>query len=187
MSELIEKFSLEAVGKSAGVFNPEKLLWLNAHYIKHGDSQRLGELLTGHLVEKGIDVSGGPAPAAVVDALKERAKTLLEMTEQATCYYRSEVVFDPEAVAKFLVPALRQAFENLLRRMEEEGDWLESNLERAFEDVLHQAGLKFGKLAQPVRVALTGGSAGPGICQIMVLIGKERTLARLRKAILMLS
>lgn len=187
MQELIEKFSLEAVGKSASVFNPEKLLWLNAHYIKHGDSQRLGELLTGHLVEKGIEVGDGPAPDAVVDALKERAKTLLEMAEQAACYYRSEVVFDPDAAAKFLVPALGSAFETLLRRMEGEGDWQESTLERAFEEVLHQAGLKFGKLAQPVRVALTGGSAGPGICQIMVLLGKERTLARLRQAIGMLA
>ncbi|WP_225073008.1 glutamate--tRNA ligase [Desulfuromonas sp. CSMB_57] len=187
MQELIEKFSLEAVGKSASVFNPEKLLWLNAHYIKHGDSQRLGELLTGHLVQKGIEVGDGPAPAAVVDALKERAKTLLEMAEQAACYYRSEVVFDPDAAAKFLVPALGSAFETLLRRMEGEGDWQESTLERAFEEVLHQTGLKFGKLAQPVRVALTGGSAGPGICQIMVLLGKERTLARLRQAIGMLA
>ena len=79
MDDLIEKFSLENVGKSAGVFNPEKLLWLNAHYIKTGDIDRLAGLLKGHLLELGIDPNSGPDLVAVVRSLQERAQTLVEI------------------------------------------------------------------------------------------------------------
>ena len=83
LEELVEKFSLDNVGRSAGVFNPDKLLWLNAHYIKTGDPQRLGQLLAEFLERDGVSVAGGPEMTAVVRTLQDRAKTLIEMAQAA--------------------------------------------------------------------------------------------------------
>ena len=94
MADLIEKFSIDNVGKSAGVFNPEKLLWLNSHYIKTGDPLRLAELLTPFLQKKGIDPTHGPDLVAAVKSLQERAATLVEMADAAAFYYLAELRFD---------------------------------------------------------------------------------------------
>src|SRR5512133_3844521 len=100
LPELVEKFTLENVGKSAGVFNPEKLLWLNAHYIKSGDEQRLGELLVWYLEQQGISVVGGPDPVSVYRSLRERSHTMVEMAQGAAFYYAETIEYQPEAVAK---------------------------------------------------------------------------------------
>jgi glutamyl-tRNA synthetase len=161
MADLIEKFSLENVGKSAGVFNPDKLLWLNAHYIKNGDPVRLGRLLAEYLAERGVATADGPDPAAVVRTLRERCKTLVEMAEQAVFYYQPEVEFDADAVSKFLTAEQQTLFAELLAHLEQLGEWREKPIEEAFGKVMENTGLKFGKIAQPVRVALTGGTARP--------------------------
>ncbi|MEJ2700638.1 MAG: glutamate--tRNA ligase, partial [Desulfuromonadales bacterium] len=97
MEELIEKFSLENVGRSAGVFNPDKLLWLNAHYIKTGDPERLGDLLREYLAALGVDPEGGPALPAAVKTLQERSRTMVEMAQGAAFYFKKELEYDPEA------------------------------------------------------------------------------------------
>lgn len=186
MAELIEKFSLENVGRSAGVFNPEKLLWLNAHYIKNGDPGRLGRLLTEYLAERGGAAAGGPDPAAVVKTLQERCKTMVEMAEQAAFYYLPEVEFDAKAVSKFLTAEQRDLFVELLAELEQLGDWREKAIEGVFGKVMESTGLKFGKIAQPVRVALTGGTVSPSICLVMEVLGREVSLQRLRQASAML-
>ena len=89
--ELIEKFTIEAVGKSAGVFNPEKLLWLNAHYIKTGDRERLAGLLLPFLAERGVDpATGGPICRLWSKPCRRRSKTMLEMADGALFYYAYE-------------------------------------------------------------------------------------------------
>jgi glutamyl-tRNA synthetase len=186
MAELIEKFSLENVGRSAGVFNPEKLLWLNAHYIKNGDPERLGALLTEYLAERGIAVDGGPDPATVVKTLQERCKTMIEMAEQAAFYYVPEVEFDAKAVSKFLTSEKCDLFGKLLAELEQLGDWREKAIEEVFGRVMESTGLGFGKIAQPVRVALTGGTVSPSICLVMEVLGREVSLQRLRQALAML-
>lgn len=180
MDELIDLFSLDSVGKSASVFNPEKLLWLNSHYIKTGDVARLAELLTVHLKDEGIDVTAGPCLEAIVVALQDRSKTLVEMAQQALCFLRDEVEFDEKALNKFLVKESGSALGALIATLETCDEWQEAALDIVFKNILEETGLKFGKLAQPVRVALTGGTNGPGICQIMQILGKEKTLARLK-------
>ncbi len=186
MEELIEKFSLENVGRSAGVFNPEKLLWLNAHYIKNGDPERLGRLLTEYLAERGVSAAGGPDPAAVVKTLLERCKTMVEMAEQAAFYYRPEIEFDAKAVSKFLTAEQRDLFVALLAELEQLADWREKAIEDVFGKVMESTGLGFGKIAQPVRVALTGGTVSPSICLVMEVLGREVSLQRLRQAAAML-
>lgn len=183
MKELIELFSLDNVGKSASVFNPEKLLWLNSHYIKTGDPARLSELLAEHLQSEGVDVSTGPALEAIVAALQDRSKTLVEMAQQALCFLCEKVDVDEKAAAKFLVDKNRQPLEALVRTLETWKEWDEKSLDTAFKNVLETNDLKFGKLAQPTRVALMGDTKGPGICLIMQILGREKTIDRLKEAI----
>ena len=183
MDELIEKFSLEQVGRAAGVFNPEKLLWLNAHYIKTGAPERLASLLTEFLAKLGLSTEAGPDLPAVVKTLQERARTLVEMAEGAAFYYRSEVEFDAEAAAKFLTADKRIPFEALIRHLEACNDWSHDGVLAAFQQVMDETGLKLGKFGPSVRVALVGGTTSPGIHEVVEVLGKARTLERLRRAL----
>ncbi len=187
MDELIEKFSLDNVGRSAGVFNPEKLLWLNAHYIKTGDPQRLGELLQEYLAVLGVNCDAGPLTAEVAKTLQERCKTMVEMAEQAAYYYCSEVEFDPKAAAKFLTEAQQGVFAATLEQLGVLDDWQAESIEEVLSKVMESTGLKFGKIAQPLRVALTGNTVSPSICQVMAVMDKEMTLTRLERAAGMLA
>ncbi len=182
MSDLIDKFTLEAVGKSAGVFNPEKLLWLNAHYIKTGDPARLGKLLLEYLAAEGIDATRGPDPAAVVVTLRERARTMVEMAKGAAFYYVPEVTYEAEAAAKFLTEAQRPVLESVTARLEALETFDEEAISQAFGMVMEETGLKLGKVAPPVRVALTGSTVSPSVYEVIAVLGREQTLQRLRRA-----
>lgn len=183
MADLIEKFSLDGVGRSAGVFNPEKLLWLNSHYIKTGDPQRLATLLEPFLQAEGIRIADGPDPVAVVKSLQERASTLVEMAKGAVFYYQDEVVFDETAKTKFLSADQGSLFKTLANGLDAVPEFNHDSLEQAFGKVMESTGLKFGKIAQPLRVALTGGTASPGIYEVMEVLGKERVLKRIRRVV----
>ncbi|PLX94818.1 MAG: glutamate--tRNA ligase [Desulfuromonas sp.] len=182
MSDLIEKFTLENVGKSAGVFNPDKLLWLNAHYIKSGNPQRLAGLLEEFLTQKGIDIPSGPDLVEVVKSLQERASTLVEMADGAAFYYAAELEYDEKAKGKFLTTDQRATFQAILDNLAQCQQFNEEILEKTFAAVMEVTGLKFGKIAQPLRVALTGGTASPSIYQVLQVLGKERSLARIQRA-----
>ena len=183
MDELIEKFSLENVGRSAGVFNPDKLLWLNAHYIKSGDPVRLGNLLGEYLQAKGIVTEGGPALPAVVRTLQERARTMVEMADGAAFYYAREIEYDPESVAKQLTADKLPVLEALVRGLEACAVFDEPVIEAVFAGVLADLGLKLGKVGPTVRVALTGGTVSPGIYEVLAVLGKEESLRRLGAAV----
>ncbi len=186
MDELVEKFSLENVGKSAGVFNPEKLLWLNAHYIKTGDPVKLGHLLEEYLRKEGIDPSGGPELPAVVKTLQERARTLVEMAQGAAFYFKKDVEFDPAAVEKFLTSDKKPIFATLIRHLEACTAWNHDGIAQAFAGVMEETGLKLGKIGPSVRVALVGGTTSPSIYEVLEVLGKEESLRRLRHALPML-
>jgi glutamyl-tRNA synthetase len=183
MDELIEKFSLENVGKSAGVFNPEKLLWLNAHYIKNGDPERLAELLKEILIAKGIEPAGGPDLVAAVRTLQERSRTLVEMAEGATFYFLKEVEYDPEAAGKFLGADQAPLFRTLIEKLGGNEDFSEAGIAAVFQEVMAENGLKLGKIGPPVRVALTGMTSSPGIYEVISVLGREETVRRLKRAL----
>jgi glutamyl-tRNA synthetase len=183
MDELVEKFSLDHVGKAAGVFNPEKLLWLNAHYIKTGDPVRLGALLKEYLVRIGIDTANGPALPAVVKTLQERSRTLVEMAEGAAFYFKDEVGFDDDAVAKFLTADKRPVLESLITRLDACPAWSHDGIAGAFQQVMEESGLKLGKIGPAVRVALVGGTTSPSIFEVVEVLGREVSLKRLKKAL----
>lgn len=182
--ELIEKFSIEAVGKSAGVFNPEKLLWLNAHYIKTGDPQRLAGLLIPFLAERGVSpAKGGPELAAVVRTLQERAKTMLEMADGAVFYYTTELAYDEEAIAKHLKPETTGYLKTLSAALDNSADFRHDAIETVFKEVCAELGIKMGQIGPAVRIALSGGTVSPSIYEVMEVLGREETCSRLERAI----
>ena len=183
LDELIAKFSIEAVGRSAGVFNPDKLLWLNAHYIKTGDPQRLAGLLTPFLAERGVDAGRGPDLAAVVKTLQERARTMLEMADGAVFYYKSDFAYDPQAAEKFLKPETLPVYEAVIGKLEDLEDFSHDGIESMFKDICTERGVKLGQVGPLVRVALCGGTVSPGIYEMIEVLGKEETLKRLERVI----
>jgi glutamyl-tRNA synthetase len=182
--ELIEKFSLDAVGKSAGVFNPEKLLWLNSHYLRARPLSKLAEEIVPFIKAKGYAVPEGRAWLGKMAAtLRERAKTLVELVEMAHFYLSDEISFDEKAAKKFLTGEVREPLVELIQQLEALNDFSESSVERVFSQILERRNLPLGKLAQPVRVALTGSTVSPGIYEVIAVLGKERTLNRLKRAL----
>jgi len=186
MDELIDKFSLDNVGRSAGVFNPEKLLWLNEHYIKTGDPERLGALVAEILAGQGVDTAGGPSLTEVVRTLQERAKTLVEMAEGARFYFVAPDHYDEEAAAKFLTADKAEVLQLSIDHLEALNSFGHDDVEGAFKAVMDASGLKFGKIGPTVRVALVGGTVSPSIYDVVAVLGKSEALARLRKALTVL-
>ncbi|RLB70537.1 MAG: glutamate--tRNA ligase [Deltaproteobacteria bacterium] len=184
MADLIEKFSLDNVGRSAGVFNQEKLLWLNSHYIKTGDPDRLAELLKPFLEQKKIEFEDGPNLVDVVKSLQERSATLLEMAEGATFYFVDPVEYEEKAKKKFLIAEQAELFKTILEKLSGCDTFVIAQLELTFAEIMAETELKFGKVAQPLRVALTGGVPSPGIYEVLQVLGKERSLQRIEQAIM---
>ena len=181
-AELIEKFTLDNIGRSAGVFDPDKLKALNAEHMKALPPETLAGYLAPFLKLQGVEVQEGPFIEGVVKTLVARSKTLEELAEGALFYFQDRVVYEPQAARKFLRPESRETFLLLSEQIESLKVVDEKNLENAFLQVMEQTGLKLGKIAQPVRVALTGKTASPGIFEIIEVLGKETVLARLKDA-----
>jgi glutamyl-tRNA synthetase len=182
--ELIEKFSIEAVGKSAGVFNPEKLLWLNAHYIKTGDPERLAELLLPFLAERGVTPStGDPSLPEVVKTLQERSKTMLEMADGALFYYASNLAYDEESLLKHVKPETSGYLQTLAKALSVATDFNHDSIETSFKEVCAELGIKMGQIGPAVRIALSGGTVSPSIYEVMEVLGQDETCRRLERAI----
>ena len=185
--ELIELFELEKVNKAPAVFNQEKLLWLNNHYIKTGNINRMAELLEDQLKRKGSlnqdnQISLDTFPR-VVKSLQERCKTLEEMAEAAEYFFKEEISYDAQAARKFLRPDIAPLLEELLRRLGQLTDFSEAAIQEVFSYILSQHTIQLVNIAQPVRVSLTGGTVSPGIYEVISIMGKEKVLGRLQKAL----
>jgi len=185
--ELIEKFSFEHVQKSSAVFNPEKMVWVNAEYIKSSDPKRVATLLQPFLEQAGLGAEANAMPEGwleqLVVALRERCKTLVEMATMAAPYVQRDIVIEEDAAKKHLTPDITPALSRFADRVEALAEFSHAALEKAFKEVLDEHGLRMGQLAQPVRVTLTGRTASPGLFEVMELLGRERTLARLQTGI----
>jgi glutamyl-tRNA synthetase len=181
--ELIEKFNLESIGKAPGVFNPEKLLWLNAHYIKQRPAEELADLLRPILSAQGYREKTRDYLAKAIQTLQTRSQTLVDMAHAMGFYMVEEVAYEPEAAKKFLTPDMQTPFQELISTLERLAAFDEKGLEGAFRGVVEKLQMKLGKLAQPVRVALTGATVSPGLFEIMNVLGKETVIHRLRLAL----
>ncbi len=199
LEELIEKFALENVGKAAAVFNPEKLLWLNSHYINVGDPKRLARLLMPFLINEGI-ISVRQAHdakdkaeididylAKAVASLKERNRTLVELANSARYFLTDDIKWDEKAVAKFLTPENKLLLKELTEKLKKVEPFNHIEIEKSFNELKDEKGLKLGQIAQPSRVAITGSTVSPGIFEVIEIIGKERIIKRLERAIGMIA
>jgi glutamyl-tRNA synthetase len=185
--ELIEKFSWNHVQKSPAVFNPEKLLWLNAEYIKTSPSAQVIQALVPFLEEAGLGEEVRASPAEwleqVVVLVKERTKTLVEMVEWVRPYFGQIPTVDEPAAKRFLTAEIAPLLGKVVERFERFPSFSKEKWEESFKKLVEEEGIKMGELAQPVRVALTGRTASPGLFDVMEVLGRDRTLLRLRKGI----
>jgi len=180
--ELIDLFSLSHVGKSAGIFNMEKLLDLNGKYIREEDDAHLADLVLPFLTDLGCSEVNKEQLTGAVRTLKLRANTLVEMAQSALFYFK-EITYDKDADEKFLRPELLGILEDLLVDLKTAPDFSQKRLEAVFSALLEKHQIKLGKVAQPVRVALTGKTVSPGIFEVMEVLGRETVLKRLTNAI----
>ncbi len=183
IDEMIELFDVSGVNASASAFNPEKLLWLNQQHIIATPAKRLGELLVPYLQSAGIDTEDGPDPAEVAAGFHERAETLVQMAESCRYCYEDFAEFDANAAKKNLRPVILQPLQDVTSRFEALPAWNEAAITEAIEQCAAAHEIKMGKLGQPIRVAVTGGAVSPPIDVTLSLVGRLRTLARLKKAI----
>lgn len=182
--ELIEKFSLDNIGKSAGVFNPEKFLWVNFHYLKSKPLVELAQEIKPYIAAKGYAIpQDNQWLEKMIKTLQERAKTLVELVEAGHYYFTEDVTFDETAAKKFLTTAAGTSISSLVAELSAINDFSQANIEQAFNRTLQKCGLKMSELAQPVRIALTGSTVSPGIHEVIEVLGKKRTLERLRTAL----
>ena len=178
--QFVQWFDLDRITPSAAQFNTEKLRWLNQQYIKAADDARLAELMRPFLLRNGANPDDGPAPAAVVALVKERAATIVELADAATLFYRP-LHPTPELLAQHVTTEVLPALAELTTRLESVA-WDRAAISAAFKETLAAHGLKMPKLAMPVRVLVTGETQTPAIDATLELIGRERTVERLRAA-----
>lgn len=183
MDEMVSLFDLADVNKSASTFNPEKLAWLNQQYIRSSDPAELAPALAWHMEQKSIDVTNGPALEQVIAAQAERVKTLAEMADVSRVFYEDFDEFDPAAAKKNLRPVVREPMAAMRARFAELEDWTQESTHAVVEAVAAQMELKLGKIAQPLRVAVTGAGVSPSIDITLALVGKEKALQRIDKAL----
>lgn len=184
MAEMIELFDIVDVNKAASAINPDKLLWLNQHYIKTGEQSRLSALTSDYLKEARISVADGPDVGSLFEVQKERVKTMTEIAEQSRYFYEDFSEFDEKAAKKNLRPVVLEPLIRLKEQLEEISEWSKESLHETLEKVASEFDMKLGKIAQPLRVAVTGGAVSPSIDDTLNLIGKKRCLERLEKALI---
>jgi len=182
--ELARTFDLSGVGAASAVFDATRLEWLSHYWIKRTPAERLAGLLPPFLERAGLPVPADLGGLArVVETLKERAPTLVDMAEQAAFYLRPPPAYDPVATAKFWTDDAPLRYQLLLRRLEAHSDMAPASLEALYRGLAAELGLKLVDLAQLTRIALTGKAASPPIFEVMALLGREETLVRLRRAL----
>jgi glutamyl-tRNA synthetase len=181
--EMVRLFDLGDVNKSASSFNPEKLLWLNQHYIKEAPAARLAAELRWQLERLGVDCAGGPALEAVAEAYRERARTLHEMAQASLFFFQDFEAYHDKAAAQHLGPASAEGLARLKTALAELADWRAEAIHALVNGVAETLGLKLGKVAQPLRVAVSGGPVSPPIDVTVALLGRDKVLARLDRAI----
>jgi glutamyl-tRNA synthetase len=183
LDEMIAAFDLSHVSRSAARFDPDKLLWVNQQHILTAPTDQLVPLLGEQLAMQGLDPGNGPPLELTVEALRERSQTMLEMAERAHCYYEDYEAFDDKSAKAHLRPVAQESLAALREAFAALTDWTAESTEAAVATVAEGLDLKLGKVAQPLRVALTGRAASPGIGTTLLLVGRERSLARIDRAL----
>lgn len=191
--ELIEKFTLEKVSKNPAVFDPDKLLWMNGHYLRATDVKILASLAVEHLAQAGL-VPASPDKREmariekIVGLLKERMRTVKDVVALGDFFFTEGVSYDAEAFEKFLArDYVPEALLEIRRRLGALGEFTAAEVERVLRGYAAEVGRKAGDVIHPVRVAVTGRAASPGLFEVLELLGKDVTCSRLDAALAKLS
>jgi glutamyl-tRNA synthetase len=180
--ELIELFDFSAVGKSPAIFNPEKLLWLNAHYIKEANPDRLMEEMKP-LWPVGTNTGDAAFTQKVIADLQPRVKTLAELANMANFYFAEKIQYEEQAAQKFLTSDVLAHLKNMANAIPLVQNFSKEGLEEFLKAFVQERDIKFKVIAQPLRVALSGKTVSPGIDEVMITLGKDRVVQRINAAI----
>ena len=181
-AQMIEWFGFDHVGTTSGVWNPEKLLWLNHHYVKTAQPEELESGFLTQLGERGVTAAAGARTLGIIKSQQERSHTLGEMAD-LSMYFFKDPETDPKAKAKFVNPDTRPALVALREGLSTLTSFESAEVDARFKQVAEKLTLGLGKVAQPARVALTGNTVSPPIQDLISLLGKDTALARLDRAI----
>jgi len=181
--DMIELFDLADVNRAPSAFNTEKLNWLNQSYIKDADPTALAGLVKPFLENNGIDPAAGPALSAVVEAQRERASTLIQLAELCDFYYREFDDYDGKAAKKAFKGGADEALAAVRARLADITEWERTAIHASVADTVSDLDVGFGKVAMPLRVAVTGGAPSPDLDLTLALVGKDATLQRIDRAI----
>jgi len=183
LEEMINLFDLANINKAPASFNQEKLIWLNQSYIKTTEVSELIGHLQWHLQQRSIDVKGGPKIEDVIEALQDRSKTLVEMADSCAMFYQDFAAFDEKQASKQFSSKSQPIVEALYSKLSALEVWSAEAVHGEIQGVCEQQDVGFGKVGQPFRLALSGDGKAGSIDVCAVLVGKDRTLARLQMAI----
>ena len=183
LDEMVALFDLDEVNPSAASFDPRKLLWFNQHYLKALDAGELARRLLPYLERAGLDPGAGPDLAALVRAQRERSTTLVELVENSRFFFEDFEAYDEKSARKHLSVAAVPALEAVIERLRALQDWSAPALHGVVEAIAGELEVGMGKVAQPIRVAVAGRAVSPPIDQTLELLGRDRSLARLERAL----
>ena len=182
-AEMIGLFAIDDVNKKASSFNTEKLNWLNQHWIRTLDADVVAERLALHFEQAGIDFTAGPALQDLVGIQADRVKTLTEMAQQSRCFYEDFEEFDANAAKKHLRPVAFEALSGMREVLAGQAEWTVEALEDSVKSTAEAMQLNMGKIAQPLRVSLTGSAMSPSIGATLWLTGRDRSLSRIDRGL----
>ena len=183
VGEMTGLFDIARVNKAAAALNPDKLAWLNQHYLRESKAENIACLLKRKLVDLGVDVTGPPDLKEVAGIQKERVKTVAEMADQSRFFYEEFAEYDETAAKKHLRPVALEPLRQVRETLAGLETWDRESIHAAVDAAAEQQAVKFGKIAQPLRVAVTGGAVSPSIDVTLELLGRDRTLSRLGRAL----
>lgn len=181
--EMMNLFELKGLSKSPAAFNLEKLIWMNQQYFKIDSPEYLASQLAWHMEKRGVDISKGPDIVKVVEAQRERCRTLVEMADKSRFFYEEVDHYDEDAVQKNFSKDVLPALQIILENLEQLENWQREDIHKIINDVVNQFDLKLAKIAQPIRIALSGGTISPPIDVTLELLGKKKVIERLQRAI----
>ena len=183
LAEMCELFDIVDVNKSAAAINPDKLVWLNQQHLMRTDEGRIADELKWHLEQIEVDWTQGPDLVAVVGSQKERSKTLKEMAANSAFFFREPAWYEEKAARKNLNAESKPHLQHMRAAMASLPEWTAPAIHAQIEARAEQSGVGLGKVAQPIRVAVSGGSVSPPIDQTLEILGREQTLKRIDRAI----
>ena len=183
LEEMISSFDLKNVSRGVSSFNYDKLYWLNQHYQKNDSPESVAQALRWHFEHAGVDLTKGPSLTDLVAVQAERCKSLAELCQISLYFFTDSIEYDDDAVKKHLRPVILEPLTVVYERLQKLESWQANAIQECINDVSAQFDMNMSKIAQPLRVAVTGAGMSPSIDSTIALLGKPRTLSRLECAL----